>query len=292
MCSGAVVEGAIPIGHATGAPSTSHPVDTVETSRRIAGWNSMSSNACRARAREISISAARRCSGTPLAGYAVSRSPAGHRSSTPRPAAASARSAPGVLNFIRGARSRNFGTRRCTMVVCFSSSSIHMGASSRDSPFTGGEQQFIGRTLRACAVGDDLRPPYRASRLSEEGRRSQCSRSPAPFGPQPRRQPQAHPDRGHLFGGRGPGTRSLHAAPSSFLPDQSQSRCPVADIAQPATHRTLDRDGEHPPQPGPPTRSGPQGRCAPPGRKASDSTRSVARPLRSIRSQASNTESI
>ena len=104
----------------------------------------------------------------------------------------------------------------------------------------------MGRTLRACAVGDDLRPPYRASRLSEEGRRSQCSRSPAPFGPQPRRQPQAHPDRGHLFGGRGPGTRSLHAAPSSFLPDQSQSRCPVADIAQPATHRTLDRDGEHP----------------------------------------------
>ncbi len=50
--------GAIPNGRAVGAPSTSREVSTFETSRRIAGVNSMSSNACRARAREISASAA------------------------------------------------------------------------------------------------------------------------------------------------------------------------------------------------------------------------------------------
>jgi len=50
--------GAIPNGSATGAPSTSQPVETVETSRRIAGWNSMSSKAWRARASDSSASAA------------------------------------------------------------------------------------------------------------------------------------------------------------------------------------------------------------------------------------------
>ena len=49
--------GAIPKGWATGAPSTSHPVFTVDTSRRMAGWNSMSENACRARAMDSSASA-------------------------------------------------------------------------------------------------------------------------------------------------------------------------------------------------------------------------------------------
>ena len=37
--------GAMPNGYATGAPSTSRDVDTCDTSRRIAGVNSMSSNA-------------------------------------------------------------------------------------------------------------------------------------------------------------------------------------------------------------------------------------------------------
>ena len=50
--------GAMPNGRATGPPSTSRDVSTRETSRRIEGWNSMSSNACRARASEISPSAA------------------------------------------------------------------------------------------------------------------------------------------------------------------------------------------------------------------------------------------
>jgi hypothetical protein len=50
--------GAMPNGCATGAPSTSQLVDTVETSRRIDGWNSMSSKAWRARVSEISASAA------------------------------------------------------------------------------------------------------------------------------------------------------------------------------------------------------------------------------------------
>ncbi len=50
--------GAIPNGSATRLPSTSRLVSTVETSRRIAGWNSTSANACRARASETSPSAA------------------------------------------------------------------------------------------------------------------------------------------------------------------------------------------------------------------------------------------
>ena len=50
--------GAIPNGSATRWPSTSRLVSTVETSRRIAGWNSTSANACRARARDTSRSAA------------------------------------------------------------------------------------------------------------------------------------------------------------------------------------------------------------------------------------------
>jgi len=50
--------GAIPKGCATGPPSTLRLVSTVDTSRRIEGVNWMSSNACRARAREISASAA------------------------------------------------------------------------------------------------------------------------------------------------------------------------------------------------------------------------------------------
>ena len=41
--------GAMPNGSSTRSPSTSQPVSTFETSRRIAGWNSMSWNACRAR---------------------------------------------------------------------------------------------------------------------------------------------------------------------------------------------------------------------------------------------------
>ena len=49
--------GAIPKGWATGAPRTCQPVLTVDTSRRIAGWNSMSENACRARAMDSSASA-------------------------------------------------------------------------------------------------------------------------------------------------------------------------------------------------------------------------------------------
>ena len=50
--------GAIPNGSADGPPKISQLVSTVETSRRIDGWNSMSWNACRARASEISPSAA------------------------------------------------------------------------------------------------------------------------------------------------------------------------------------------------------------------------------------------
>ncbi len=50
--------GAIPNGSATGAPSTSREVSTFETSRRIAGLNSTSANACRARASDTSPSAA------------------------------------------------------------------------------------------------------------------------------------------------------------------------------------------------------------------------------------------
>ena len=50
--------GAMPNGSSTRLPSTSHPVSTFETSRRIAGWNSMSWNAWRARARLSSASAA------------------------------------------------------------------------------------------------------------------------------------------------------------------------------------------------------------------------------------------
>ena len=50
--------GAMPNGSAIGPPSTSRDVVTFDTSRRIDGENSMSSNACRARASEISASAA------------------------------------------------------------------------------------------------------------------------------------------------------------------------------------------------------------------------------------------
>ncbi len=50
--------GAIPNGIAEGPPQISHEVSTVETSRRIDGWNSMSWNAWRARASESSPSAA------------------------------------------------------------------------------------------------------------------------------------------------------------------------------------------------------------------------------------------
>ena len=50
--------GAMPKGSATRWPSTSREVSTAETSRRIAGLNSMSPNACRARASETSPSAA------------------------------------------------------------------------------------------------------------------------------------------------------------------------------------------------------------------------------------------
>ena len=49
--------GAMPNGIATGPPSTSQPVFTFDTSRRMAGWNSMSENACRARAMDSSASA-------------------------------------------------------------------------------------------------------------------------------------------------------------------------------------------------------------------------------------------
>jgi hypothetical protein len=49
--------GAMPNGMLTGPPRTSHPVFTFETSRRIAGWNSMSENACLARAMDSSASA-------------------------------------------------------------------------------------------------------------------------------------------------------------------------------------------------------------------------------------------
>ena len=50
--------GAIPNGSADGAPRTSTVVSTVATSRRIRGWNSTSRKAWRARASEISPSAA------------------------------------------------------------------------------------------------------------------------------------------------------------------------------------------------------------------------------------------
>ena len=50
--------GAMPNGSADGPPNTVVAVSTVETSLRIDGWNSTSSNACLARAREISPSAA------------------------------------------------------------------------------------------------------------------------------------------------------------------------------------------------------------------------------------------
>ena len=50
--------GAIPNGIADGPPRTSTLVSTVATSRRIRGWNSTSAKAWRARASEISPSAA------------------------------------------------------------------------------------------------------------------------------------------------------------------------------------------------------------------------------------------
>ena len=50
--------GAMPNGSATRCPSTSREVSTVDTSRRIAGRNSTSANACRARASDTSPSAA------------------------------------------------------------------------------------------------------------------------------------------------------------------------------------------------------------------------------------------
>ncbi len=50
--------GAIPNGSAVGAPSTSREVSTLDTSRRIDGWNSTSANACRARLSDTSSSAA------------------------------------------------------------------------------------------------------------------------------------------------------------------------------------------------------------------------------------------
>jgi hypothetical protein len=50
--------GAIPNGSALGPPSTSRLVSTIGTLRRIDGWNSMSWNACRARASDSSPSAA------------------------------------------------------------------------------------------------------------------------------------------------------------------------------------------------------------------------------------------
>ena len=49
--------GAMPNGSADGAPKMVVEVSTSETSLKIDGWNSMSSNACLARAREISPSA-------------------------------------------------------------------------------------------------------------------------------------------------------------------------------------------------------------------------------------------
>ena len=50
--------GAMPNGSADGPPKTVVEVSTRDTSFRIEGRNSMSSNACLARAREISPSAA------------------------------------------------------------------------------------------------------------------------------------------------------------------------------------------------------------------------------------------
>jgi hypothetical protein len=50
--------GAMPNGSAEAPPSISTDVSTLETSWRTEGWNSMSRNACRARASEISASAA------------------------------------------------------------------------------------------------------------------------------------------------------------------------------------------------------------------------------------------
>jgi hypothetical protein len=50
--------GAIPNGRDEGPPKIVTDVSTADTSRRIDGLNSTSSNACRARWREISPSAA------------------------------------------------------------------------------------------------------------------------------------------------------------------------------------------------------------------------------------------
>ncbi len=50
--------GAMPNGSSERRPRTSQPVSSFETSRRIAGWNSTSWKACRARARDSSASAA------------------------------------------------------------------------------------------------------------------------------------------------------------------------------------------------------------------------------------------
>jgi hypothetical protein len=50
--------GAIPNGSATLSPSTVLPVSIFATSQRIVGWNSMSRNACLARASDSSSSAA------------------------------------------------------------------------------------------------------------------------------------------------------------------------------------------------------------------------------------------
>ncbi len=50
--------GAMPNGSAEGPPRISTDVSTRSAGRRMSGWNSMSSNACRARASESSPSAA------------------------------------------------------------------------------------------------------------------------------------------------------------------------------------------------------------------------------------------
>jgi hypothetical protein len=88
---------------------------------------------------------------------------------------------------------------------------------------------------------------------------------PAQFGSQPGGQPRAGPDRRHRPGERGPGTCPFHtAAPSPFVPEQPQSRCPIGNIARSGADQAFERDREHP------TvrthRRGSEGsRCEPPG---------------------------
>ncbi len=111
------------------------------------------------------------------------------------------------------------------------------------------------------------------------------------FGPQPRGQPRACPDSGQRLGERGPGAKPFLAAPSPCVPDQPQNPCPVWDVTRPGADPTLEGDGEHP-QLGPPDAvSSAVTRCTTRPPNVSDSTRSTARPPKSSRREASETES-